>query len=342
MRGKGFRPSLLLLVLLIPAAAVQAQPPDCGVPPNGQPWGCELKPDAIPSITPNNGVLDTSFVMRERDLYVPVWTPNLCKSSYKVCSTDADCGGATGSCANAKTCSDSGKSCTQASDCSADAECVQTWGWQMQRLRPYGSPKNPSQPIKPSDPNDPNIRWGYPGPVLRARATTLKDPTQPPGPSNPVVTSGTRIKVKLYNYLPKQSYTEAMDCNPATYRACTGPLYCSNFLTGPSSTTCTQQSDCPAGYACLPFACGEDSDCKAAGSKCVTQPVPQHHPNCFHGDSVTNLHLHGTHVSPQAPQDFVLLNLFPFGSTGVPTNDPFYAVGFYQVDANPLPWNQAP
>jgi FtsP/CotA-like multicopper oxidase with cupredoxin domain len=34
-------------------------------------------------------------------------------------------------------------------------------------------------------------------------------------------------------------------------------------------------------------------------------------PNCFHGNNTTNLHFHGTHVSPQAPQDYVLLELNP-------------------------------
>ncbi len=34
-------------------------------------------------------------------------------------------------------------------------------------------------------------------------------------------------------------------------------------------------------------------------------------PNCFHGANATNLHFHGTHVSPQAPQDYVLLELNP-------------------------------
>lgn len=34
-------------------------------------------------------------------------------------------------------------------------------------------------------------------------------------------------------------------------------------------------------------------------------------PNCFHGPNATNLHFHGTHVSPQPPQDYVLLELNP-------------------------------
>ena len=68
--------------------------------------------------------------------------------------------------------------------------------------------------------------------------------------------------------------------------------------------------------------------------------------NCFHGLNDTNLHLHGTHVSPQEPQDWVLLQLQPFGTVvdahttvmGDPANT---RIGQFQYDVNPLPWNQA-
>ena len=65
------------------------------------------------------------------------------------------------------------------------------------------------------------------------------------------------------------------------------------------------------------------------------------YPECFHGPEITNLHYHGTHVSPLPHQDYVLLNLWPFGSTGVPIREDTQ-LGFYQTDINPLPWNQAP
>jgi FtsP/CotA-like multicopper oxidase with cupredoxin domain len=363
MTPKSFSRLLLLLALLnLLAVAARAQPRTCGVPPNGQPWGCDLQQP--PAIRPAGGVLDTSFVMRERKMYVPVWTPSLCKGTFKVCTADKDCGGQAGSCANAQTCSNAphaacedsstcnpnakcvnkscanfpAKVCTGDSDCALN-NCVQTWGWQEQTLRPYGSPKDPTKPINPANPDDPNLRWGYPGPVLYARATTLKDPAQPPGPSNPPVTQGTRLKVKLFNYLPVQSYQEAMRCNPANYRYCTNRV-CSNDDT----KVCTQDADCGSGNTCnAPSQCGQYLTCGGAQGPCgAPQPVQQEAPNCFHGDSVTNLHLHGTHVSPQPHQDYVLLNLFPFGSTGVPTGKPNYAVGSYQVDVNPLPWNQPP
>ncbi len=41
---------------------------------------------------------------------------------------------------------------------------------------------------------------------------------------------------------------------------------------------------------------------------------PDTSPNCFHGDNSTNFHFHGFHVSPQPHQDFVGLELLPFGS----------------------------
>jgi FtsP/CotA-like multicopper oxidase with cupredoxin domain len=68
--------------------------------------------------------------------------------------------------------------------------------------------------------------------------------------------------------------------------------------------------------------------------------------NCFHGLNDTNLHLHGTHVSPQEPQDWVLLQLQPYGTTTSPATTPMgdpgdVHVGSFQYDVNPLPWNQA-
>jgi len=67
-------------------------------------------------------------------------------------------------------------------------------------------------------------------------------------------------------------------------------------------------------------------------------------PECFHGADVTNIHYHGTHVSPQPHQDFVLLQLFS-GKQVDPPPPPvsdYVAIGSYQTDINPFPWNQAP
>lgn len=67
--------------------------------------------------------------------------------------------------------------------------------------------------------------------------------------------------------------------------------------------------------------------------------LPTQMPACFHGDNVTNFHYHGFHVSPQPHQDFVLLNLYPEGSQGVPKDD-YNAVGSYQYALDPLPYTQ--
>jgi FtsP/CotA-like multicopper oxidase with cupredoxin domain len=100
---------------------------------------------------------------------------------------------------------------------------------------------------------------------------------------------------------------------------------------------------------CFPDANG-NSQCTnppAAGSpqccKLVTQPVGM---NCFHGDSTTNLHFHGTHASPQKPQDWVMLQLQPFQPAG---STPPHAMGHqedvvqgeFEYNVDPLPANQA-
>jgi FtsP/CotA-like multicopper oxidase with cupredoxin domain len=68
-------------------------------------------------------------------------------------------------------------------------------------------------------------------------------------------------------------------------------------------------------------------------------------PDCFHGNNTTNLHFHGLHVSPQSPQDYVLLELEPAGTTA--KHAPHSAkgttaVGQFQYAVNALPENQAP
>ena len=67
-------------------------------------------------------------------------------------------------------------------------------------------------------------------------------------------------------------------------------------------------------------------------------------PNCFHGSNSTNLHFHGAHVSPQAAQDYVLLELLPAGSA-LPAGDHAHgrgtiAVGTFQYVVDPLRWTQ--
>lgn len=63
-------------------------------------------------------------------------------------------------------------------------------------------------------------------------------------------------------------------------------------------------------------------------------------PNCYHGASITNLHFHGSHVSPQYHQDYVLLSLYPKGSQDVTPNDTDVALGDYQIRVDPFNYRQ--
>lgn len=138
-----------------------------------------------------------------------------------------------------------------------------------------------------------------------------------PGPTlrvrratTPTSKDGDALKILLVNQLPLPSIPDSQ-CDPA----------------------------CPQGSTC----------CPPPGQPCpstCTKGCPQEtFPECFHGNNTTNLHFHGTHVSPQAPQDYVLLELAP---AGTPANQASHthtrgtsAVGQYQYAINPFPWNQA-
>jgi FtsP/CotA-like multicopper oxidase with cupredoxin domain len=94
---------------------------------------------------------------------------------------------------------------------------------------------------------------------------------------------------------------------------------------------------------------GDDTCCPPAGEPCppsCTKGCAQEsYPECFHGDDITNLHFHGTHVSPQAPQDYVLLELAPSGTppemAGHTHSRGLATTGQYQYAINPFPSNQA-
>lgn len=68
-------------------------------------------------------------------------------------------------------------------------------------------------------------------------------------------------------------------------------------------------------------------------------------PNCFHGDNATNFHVHGSHFSPQPHQDFVGLELLPFGATrprhATHGSRGAIAIGAYDYDFDPVRDNQA-
>ncbi|MGZ5445224.1 MAG: multicopper oxidase family protein [Thermoanaerobaculia bacterium] len=85
-------------------------------------------------------------------------------------------------------------------------------------------------------------------------------------------------------------------------------------------------------------------DCtQATKPQCCKDTTPPNGMNCFHGDNTTNLHFHGTHVSPQSPQDYVLLQLTPAGTpAGSVMHGKEYEVsGQFQYAVNPLPANQS-
>jgi len=77
--------------------------------------------------------------------------------------------------------------------------------------------------------------------------------------------------------------------------------------------------------------------------QCCNDTTPPNGMNCFHGDNTTNLHFHGTHVSPQKPQDYVLLQLTPQGqaASGVMHSAQFAVEGQFQYAVDPLPANQS-
>lgn len=128
--------------------------------------------------------------------------------------------------------------------------------------------------------------------------------------SAPGKTDGTRLKLQLHNRLPFQNY-------PGDPNAC--------------DPQCVIEPPIPIGKA--------DPEKYPQG-----QLVCQNHPDCFHGANATNLHFHGTHISPQQHSDFILLTLLPKGAKDVdahmhPNGDT--VIGDYHYDINPIPFNQA-
>jgi FtsP/CotA-like multicopper oxidase with cupredoxin domain len=150
------------------------------------------------------------------------------------------------------------------------------------------------------------LGWGFPGPTLHLRK-----------PSTPYST-GDSLSILLVNNLPPET----------------------------SSTTTPCDSACPAGTVCPtdPTQLPDPATCPGNPLCCCWVDRNQTAPNCFHGDNTTNLHFHGSHVSPQPPQDYVLLELRP--NT---TSDPappahehgLVAYGQYQYKVDPLLYDQS-
>ncbi|HEX5714636.1 MAG TPA: multicopper oxidase domain-containing protein [Thermoanaerobaculia bacterium] len=154
------------------------------------------------------------------------------------------------------------------------------WNTQAQCLRTYVYPGPDGKPT-----------WGYkdsktgnlmvfPGPTFRLRKSEAGG-TTPPSKGNP-------FQLRLTNSLDvgndgcKSACSTAGACPAATC----DPTALANLMNACASATP------PANCCCI-------VDC--------TQKAP----NCFHGYETTNLHYHGSHISPQEHQDFVLLELKP-------------------------------
>jgi FtsP/CotA-like multicopper oxidase with cupredoxin domain len=146
-----------------------------------------------------------------------------------------------------------------------------TWSSKALSLRTYVYP----------DPKTGQQTWGYTDPKTGQKWTSpgptllLNKPRTPQG-------QGDRLWIKLVNEL-----------SPPT----TNPNQCDSAC--PATTTC------PSSTSALPPSNNCGNLC------CCWVDLQQKFPGCFHGDNVTNLHFHGAHVSPQAPQDYALLELYP-------------------------------
>jgi len=200
-------------------------------------------------------------------------------------------------------------------------QCVPTqdtsgnWSYQVQSLRTYVY----------KDPKTGKDTYGYPGPTFHIR----KQEEIVPGArgKGTKTTPGDRLKVLLVNNLPPDT-TAHGKCDDA----CAG-----------TGTDCSGKL--PTGNECAVAAAAG----KLLTGCCCLVNQNQSYPECFHGDNTTNLHFHGTHVSPQSPQDFVLLELRPGLPPGVkpPADDhPMdprgtVAYGKFQYDVDPPPPTQA-
>lgn len=153
------------------------------------------------------------------------------------------------------------------------------------------------------------LGWGFPGPTLHLRK-----------PSTPY-TTGDSLAILLVNNLPPET----------------------------SSTTTPCDSACPAGTVCPsdPSQLPDPATCPGTPPNlcCCWVNRSQTAPNCFHGDNTTNLHFHGSHVSPQPPQDYVLLELHPNTTTSDPAPPAHthgtVAFGQYQYRTDPLLFTQS-
>jgi FtsP/CotA-like multicopper oxidase with cupredoxin domain len=168
--------------------------------------------------------------------------------------------------------------------------------------------------VYPDPANPGKMTWGLPGPTLRVRK------------ANQDGTGGQGIAILLKNSLPAS--------NEACENAC------------PSSVQCAANVCQTENLNALVKAC---SSATKPNNCCCVINCTQKSPNCFHGDNTTNLHFHGSHASPQEPQDFALLELRPgaapadgggeheHGSHGIYSK---IAYGQYQYRVDPFRYTQ--
>ncbi len=192
---------------------------------------------------------------------------------------------------------------------------TKAWSYQVMSLRTYVY----------KDPKTGKDTYGYPGPTFRIR----KQEEVVEGKKDKL-TPGDRLKILLVNNLPPET-TPHGKCDDA----CAGTNTDCSTITLPTPSQCVN-----AVHAKPP---------KILPGCCCLVNQSQAYPECFHGDNTTNLHFHGTHVSPQSPQDFVLLELKPKLPPGThpPADDhPMdprgtVAYGQFQYDVDPPPPTQA-
>lgn len=187
------------------------------------------------------------------------------------------------------------------------------WSNVMMNLRTYGFPRDPTVAIKvPSLPtaainlDDPAIVWSAPGPTFELRKGT-RDRKTP----------GTKFAMTLINAMP------SVDANGNQLDS----HKCDTMGKLPQKDGTGAQGPFPPYPASPPG-----------------PPAPQP-PNCFHGDNSTNFHMHGFHVSPQEHQDYVGLEILPWGATGTHHathgSHGLTRVGQYDYDVDPILYDQA-
>jgi FtsP/CotA-like multicopper oxidase with cupredoxin domain len=153
------------------------------------------------------------------------------------------------------------------------------------------------------DPQNGQQTWCYPGPTLRLRKAAQAGGT------------GDSLAILLKNSL-----------TPSSDSACDSAC--------PTGTVCN-----PADLQQLIQSCGANS---SGPNCCCVIDLTQTAPNCFHGNNTTNLHFHGSHASPQPPQDYVLLELRPLGAdtSAHSAHGGEIAYGQYQYRVDPFRWTQ--